>query len=359
MSMIAVDVFSGVGGMSLGAVLAGIDVRLAVEWEPHAAATYARNHTSANVVVQDVTKFERIEVPKSSAGNILFGGPPCQGFSTSNQRTRHCSNLRNWLFMHFVRLADEWKPDWVVFENVKGIVETERGQFLDCVVQMLDNSGYTISHWVLNAVDFGVPQRRSRLFVVGSLRGISLDAPRPTAQTPVTVREAFEGLPPLENGACENWMPYQTDAKNQYAKGRRGDLNACSNHLVTRSAEYIIERYRHVAQGGNWQDIPIGLMANYQDYTRCHTGIYRRLREDSPSAVVGNFRKNMLIHPCQDRGLSVREAARLQSFPDSYEFVGSIGFQQQQVGDAVPPLLAKAVFEWIIKHHLGKAEVSH
>jgi DNA (cytosine-5)-methyltransferase 1 len=128
----------------------------------------------------------------------------------------------------------------------------------------------------------------------------------------------------------------------------RGDLIKCSNNLVTGNAPHIIERYKHIPAGGNWEDIPKRLMSNYTDVQRCHTGIYRRLRHDEPSVVIGNFRKNMLIHPNKHRGLSVREAARLQSFPDSFRFHGSIGFQQQQVGNAVPPLLAKAVFRQIL-----------
>ena len=106
----------------------------------------------------------------------------------------------------------------------------------------------------------------------------------------------------------------------------------------------ILERYKYIPQGGNWENIPNRLMKNYADKSRCHTGIYRRLKEDEPSVVIGNYRKNMLIHPTEDRGLSVREAARLQSFPDWFKFKGTIGSQQQQVGNAVPPLLAKAVF---------------
>jgi DNA (cytosine-5)-methyltransferase 1 len=128
----------------------------------------------------------------------------------------------------------------------------------------------------------------------------------------------------------------------------RGGLNICSNNLVTGNAPHIIDRYKFIPPGGNWEDIPKHLMSNYADVQRCHTGIYRRLRDDEPSIVIGNFRKNMLIHPSKHRGLSVREAARLQSFPDSFRFYGSIGFQQQQVGNAVPPMLAKAVFSQIL-----------
>jgi DNA (cytosine-5)-methyltransferase 1 len=164
----------------------------------------------------------------------------------------------------------------------------------------------------------------------------------------VTVREAIADLPVLRNGASVSSLRYRSAPVSEYARQMRGRLRICSNHLVTESHPDIIKRYWHVPQGGNWSDIPKRLMANYQDRSRCHTGIYRRLKWDEPSVVIGNFRKNMLIHPTQNRGLSVREAARLQSFPDWFEFHGSIGFQQQQVGNAVPPLLARAVFQVLI-----------
>jgi DNA (cytosine-5)-methyltransferase 1 len=125
---------------------------------------------------------------------------------------------------------------------------------------------------------------------------------------------------------------------------RNGEKMVSSN-LVTRNAPIVTMRYKHVPRGGNWEDIPRRLMASYRKGYECHTGIYHRLDPNEPSVVIGNYRKNMLIHPFEDRGLSVREAARVQSFPDSYRFCGSIGFQQQQVGNAVPPLLAKAVFQ--------------
>ncbi|WP_347710405.1 MULTISPECIES: DNA cytosine methyltransferase [Pseudomonas] len=164
----------------------------------------------------------------------------------------------------------------------------------------------------------------------------------------ITVKDAIADLPQLKNGDKRDHSEYLMKASTAYAKKIRGKNKACWNNIVTNNAPYIIERYEHIPEGGNWENIPVHLMENYKDASRCHTGIYRRLKSDEPSVVIGNFRKNMLIHPWENRGLSVREAARLQSFPDSFRFYGSIGFQQQQVGNAVPPLLAKAVFDMIM-----------
>ena len=335
--------------MSLGARLAGVDVRSAIECDPHAAATYTHNHPDSRLRLDDIRNVKRIGMGKDGSSTVLFGGPPCQGFSTSNQRTRNTNNQSNWLFREFIRLVKSWRPDWVVFENVKGILETENGAFVGSVLGELEDAGYRTCRWLLNAADFGVPQRRHRLFVIGFRHGIRLTKPRKLAKARVTVKHAISDLPALENGAAVDVLPYPAKPRHKYARMMRGELDSCANHLVTRNAPFVIRRYRHVPQGGNWEDVPEHLMKNYADRTRCHTGIYHRLREDVPSIVVGNYRKNMLIHPTQDRGLSVREAARLQSFPDWYEFKGSIGFQQQQVGNAVPPLLAYHVFQAVIE----------
>jgi DNA (cytosine-5)-methyltransferase 1 len=248
------------------------------------------------------------------------------------------------MFIEYIRLIKQWMPDWVVFENVKGIIETERGIFCDKILHELEMSGYTCTSGILCAADFGVPQIRSRFFIIGSRDGVKVHFPSRTSQKHVTVDEAIGDLPGLPNGAGYHIKPYRFKAHSAYAKSMRNGKDGCTNHYVTRNALHIIERYKYIPQGGNWENIPESLMTNYTDRKRCHTGIYRRLRADRPSIVIGNYRKNMLIHPTEDRGLSVREAARLQSFPDAYEFLGSIGFQQQQVANAVPPLLAKAVF---------------
>jgi len=342
--LVGVDLFAGAGGMSLGAKMAGIDVLLAVENDKHAAATYACNHPGTQLFIDDIRNFQQIDLQCGGREKVLFGGPPCQGFSTSNQRTRSKENQENWLFKEFVRIVALWEPDWVVFENVRGIIETNQGLFRDSIIGDIDGLGYTCSTAVLCASDFNVPQVRYRFFLIGSRNGISVDIQKPAINNKVSVHQAIGDLPILLNGANQDYLEYPSSAHSDYAMEMRNGLAGCSGHIVTKNTPKVIDRYKYIPQGGNWQNIPEELMENYADRTRCHTGIYKRIRSDSPSVVLGNYRKNMLIHPWEDRGLSVREAARLQSFPDWYNFMGSIGFQQQQVGNAVPPLLAKSIF---------------
>lgn len=348
--MQGIDLFAGAGGLSSGAMLSGIDVRYAVELNPHACDTFKLNHPNTTLLSKDVrnVKGEDFKYLRRTQQVAIFGGPPCQGFSTSNQKNRNSDNKNNWLFREYLRLVSEVQPDWVVFENVKGLLETEEGYFLEAVLAGFKRIGYTTSHFILNSANYGVPQKRNRLFIVASLHGVEIEQPAPITKKHVTVAQALRDLPDLENGDTQDEKTYASAARTMYAKSMRGKLQTCHNNLVTNNAPYIIERYGHIPQGGNWENIPKRLMKNYTDASRCHTGIYRRLREDEPSVVIGNYRKNMLIHPWKDRGLSVREAARLQSFPDHFRFAGSIGFQQQQVGNAVPPLLSKAVFDSIV-----------
>lgn len=340
--------------MSLGASWAGVTVPLAIDFDRHAFSSYARNHPNTIVLRADLTKVLEISVPFRSEEMILFGGPPCQGFSTSNQKNRGPENEKNWLYQSFIGLARSLKPRWIVFENVRGILETDRGQFAERVKSDLAGLGYGVSDGILNASEHGVPQRRNRYFIIARHEGDPPPLPKGDSSHVLTVEDAIGDLPLLKMGADVGVLPYRSAALNGYQAMLRGEATLVSGNLVTSSSPLIEERYRSVPQGGNWQDIPAGLMTNYADRTRCHTGIYRRLKANEPSVVLGNFRKNMLIHPTSDRGLSIREAARIQSFPDWYEFSGSIGLQQQQVGNAVPPLLAKAVFAAIMSAE-GKA----
>lgn len=349
--MIGIDLFAGAGGMSLGASMAGISVEFAVELDRFAGKTYSRNHPQTELYRGDIRNLTRKRlrrwIPKKNRV-VVFGGPPCQGFSWSNARTRNLDNDENWLFEEFLRVVKIVKPAWVVFENVQGIVDTASGEFRRQVTSGIEGCGYKVWTALLNAVHFGVPQDRTRFFLVGSRTRPGFRFPR-RRMKPITVYEAIHDLPRLENGASQCWKPYGRATPSAYARHLRQQTGCC-NHLVTSNAPFVLKRYAFVPQGGNWENIPARLMRNYADRSRCHTGIYHRLTAKAPSVVIGNFRKNMLIHPTQNRGLSVREAARMQSFPDWYTFVGSIGFQQQQVGNAVPPHLAAAVFRALLRN---------
>lgn len=351
--MIGIEIFSGVGGMSLGATMAGIEIAMAIEIDKDAAATFKLNHPNADIIVSDIKEVKeiRIDVDKPQQ-KILMGGPPCQGFSKSNVKGRNVDNQKNWLFQEYLRITKLWEPDWFVLENVQGLIETEKGLFLNKILEGFNKLGYTTNYKVLNAKNFGVPQSRERLFIVGNRHNIKFEFPEPKFINDfVTVGDAFRDLPNLINGNQDVDLSYKKIDPSDYAFSLKGDLKKISNNAVSRNSDTVIKRYEHICEGGNWKNIPIELMDSYKDVTRCHTGIYHRLDSNKPSVVIGNYRKNMLIHPWQNRGLSVREAARLQSFPDNFKFVGTINSQQQQVGNAVPPLLAKAVFEKILKDY--------
>lgn len=349
--MVAIDLFAGAGGMSVGATQVGINVLFAVESDPYAARAYRHNHPRSELFDDDIRKLsaDKInQIPHGSDGTVVFGGPPCRGFSYSNTRTRGLSNSDNFLYKEFLRVVAVWRPDFVVFENVQGIINTGKGWVMNKIIDELNSLEYVTSSGILNARAFGVPQSRSRFFLIGSRNGHRIDLPPPSVSTPITVKEAIDDLPSITNGEARDWLPYGEPPPSTYARRLRNRLTKCSGHLVTNNSSQVLARYKFIPPGGNWKYIPAKMMENYTDRSRCHTGIYYRLRCDHPSVIIGNYRKNMLIHPTEHRGLSVREAARLQSFPDSYQFVGSIGFQQQQVGNAVPPLLARRVFEQLL-----------
>jgi DNA (cytosine-5)-methyltransferase 1 len=348
-----IDIFSGAGGLSLGAEMAGIKMLYAVEVNPSAVKTYKRNHDSNTEVLQsDIRSIDPKDyIHTDKPIFIVMGGPPCQGFSLSNTRTRNMSNPNNMLFHEFVRFVDELKPSWFLFENVFGITNIDNGETIKEIEHCFRALGYeNIASKVLWASDYGVPQHRNRFFMVGNRVGIKYEFPQ-VHHVKISVKEAIQDLPVLTNGEMLNQGEYQCEIEDasDYAKQMRKNSTHPLQNYVSRNSELVIKRYATIPQGGNWRNIPSDLMQNYKDKSRCHSGIYRRLRADEPSVVISNYRKSMLIHPTQDRGLSVREAARIQSFPDDFVFEGPISHIQQQIGNAVPPLLAKAVVSQIIK----------
>ncbi|AZJ35254.1 DNA cytosine methyltransferase [Tenacibaculum singaporense] len=342
----AIDIFSGAGGMSIGACMAGIKIDLAIEFNSQAADTFKFNHPDTEVICEDIREVNIKDSYKRPF--ILFGGPPCQGFSISNTKTRNINNSNNSLFKEFVRMVKESKPKWFVFENVEGFVTFQKGSVLKQLCDEFALLGYSTSYKILKASDYGVPQNRNRFFMVGNNVGVDFSFPE-TNNIKVTVKQAISDLPNVNNGDVIEELPYKMGEVSEYAQLMRVNSNKSRQNFVSKNQDYVIERYKHISVGENWKSIPEELMKNYSNRANCHSGIYRRLHPDRPSVVIANYRKNMLIHPYEDRGLSVREAARLQSFPDNFIFKGSLMHIQQQIGNAVPPLLAKAVFEQIIE----------
>lgn len=347
---IGVDIFSGAGGLSLGAEMAGFQVRFAVEKDKSAAATYRYNHQNTLVLEDDIHNINPQDyLQPDDHVSIVFGGPPCQGFSSSNTVTRNMRNPNNSLFEEFLRFVSVIQPDWFLFENVEGFIHFEEGKILRLVEERFKEMGYEVFPKILWASDYGVPQHRNRFFMVGNRLSIKFEYPEPFG-TKITVNDAIGDLPDLKNGQKEESMSYKLPALqvSMYARMMRKGSKCSKQNYVSRNADYVIERYKYIGQGENWKAIPDELMQNYANKLNCHSGIYKRLIADEPSIVISNYRKNMLIHPFQDRGLSVREAARLQSFPDTFFFKGCLMSIQQQIGNAVPPLLAKAVFDKIL-----------
>jgi DNA (cytosine-5)-methyltransferase 1 len=347
---VGIDIFSGAGGLSLGAENAGISIGLAIEKDPSAAKTFGRNHPGVNILCKDIGEIKPLEHTEKYPF-IVFGGPPCQGFSLSNTKTRTEFNRNNYLFNEFVRFVDELQPEWFLFENVEGITTFNRGETVKEIKACFKDIGYETTEEVLYASDYGVPQHRNRFIMVGNRLGKTFEFPE-KSESRVSVEEAISDLPDLINGDKFAELPYKMDVAeiSGYARSMRSKSKTASQNLVSKNEDYVIERYKHIKQGQNWKAIPSELMENYANVNNCHSGIYKRLDASIPSVVISNYRKNMLIHPFQDRGLSVREAARLQSFPDHFVFEGTLMHVQQQIGNAVPPLLAEAIFKKILTY---------
>jgi len=347
---IGIDIFSGAGGLSFGAEKAGIKIGLAIEKDLAASKTFLTNHPAVKMICDDIKNINPLDHIKKNPF-IVFGGPPCQGFSASNTKTRNNNNSNNSLFYEFVRFVDVLRPDWFLFENVEGITSFNVGETVRVIKSLFEKLGYQTSEMVLYASDYGVPQHRNRFVMVGNKLGIDFKFPEKSEAT-ITVDDAISDLPDLENGAKSEILPYKKNESeiSTYAKKMRNGSIYSNQNLVSRNKDYVLERYHHIKQGENWKAIPAALLTNYKNTDNCHSGIYRRLDASLPSVVISNYRKNMLIHPFQNRGLSVREAARLQSFPDNFMFEGTLMEIQQQIGNAVPPLLAEAIFTKILSY---------
>ena len=288
---------------------------------------------------------------KAGELDCIIGGPPCQAFSVYNHQ-RGLHDERSGLFREYLRLVEGLLPKYVVIENVPGMNSVSDGAAVDEIRQGLKRLGYNVDVDMLKAEDYGVAQERRRLIFIGNRIGKPIVFPEPTHgkdRLPyVTVWDAISDLPPLENGAGEEECPYTVLPKSDYQKRIREGADKVFNHVAPSLGAINLQRLKHIPEGGSWRDIPIELLPAGMKRARRsdHTKRYGRLRKEGFASTIltkcdphwGAF-----FHPEQDRVITVREAARIQCFPDKIRFNGSRGEQYKQVGNAVPVLLSAAV----------------
>jgi len=377
----SIDLFAGAGGLSLGLKEAGFSPLYANELVPRYASTYALNHSDAKVDSRDIRDVdarlvrEQLGLAKGEL-DLLAGGPPCQGFSI-NAPVRSTDDRRNHLFREYLRFVEEFEPRAVLIENVPGLVSFAGGKTLEAILEAVRRLGYGTDVRILYAPHYGVPQTRWRTIILG-LRGArdeQVEFPEAQREAPmrinftsrfggrnivnlparvelprhVTVSDAIGDLPPLANGeALAPGVTYVCEPRNEYQRVMRAGSGAITSHEAPRLSSANVERLRHIPPGGNWTDIPRELLPRGMKAARTsdHTKRYGRVEPDGLASTIltkCDPHWGAYFHYSQDRSFTVREAARLQSFPDSYRFLGSRVEQYEQVGNAVPPLLGAAL----------------
>ncbi len=355
-----IDLFCGCGGLSKGFQLAGFQCVGGIDFNQSAINTYNRNFPDAKGICADLLSMGTDKIVEQygslSDVDVIIGGPPCQGFSAANRYKTEGEDPRNKLFFEFVKFVDLAHPKAIVIENVRGIITSNNGYAKNRIYEIFESRGYKVSHCILDASDYGVPQKRLRNFFV-MLKEEKFDFDLLTKiKSVITVKEAIGELYGFENGENQDGTEKVLSAspKTAYQKYLRAPGGVLMNHDIRYPAEKVQERISYVKQGGNWQDVPEELWPTSRNNR--HSSAYKRLEEDKPSVTIdtGNNHSNY-FHPLYNRIPTVREAARLQSFPDDFVFVGNRSEQYRQVGNAVPPLLAKAIAD-SIKEILDKHE---
>ncbi len=335
------DLFCGPGGFATGFEAAGFSTVAGIDIHKPSVLTFKANHPEARVFAEDIRDLSIGEMLGGTSENVhvVTAGVPCEGFSMANRNRNRFVDERTFLFLELLRVAESLKPPYIVLENVAALSHHSNGFFSDEITRGMQELGYLVERRVLNALDYGVPQRRRRLFFIGRRPGWGFNWPDATHgisaahKAHVTVWEAIGDLPPLENG--EVATEYSSGPVSEYAKRMRGASKDLLNHFAGTCKEETVKRIARTKQGE-----PM-----YPSYKQ-------RIRLDAelpcPTLVSGGIRPQFHYgHPTQPRGLSIRERARIMSFPDCYVFEGGLVQGRVQTGDAVPPLLAEAVAKQI------------
>lgn len=357
-----IDLFCGAGGLSEGFRQAGFHVAAGSDIDFVSGKTFSATHDGAKFIgkpIQDLRVKELLGAADIGVGelDVLVGGPPCQGYSVYNHK-RGVDDPRAGLFKEYLRLVRGLMPRWLVMENVSGLTSIADGGIIREIKAGMSALGYNVDWKVLKSEDYGVPQERRRIFFVANRIGAPIAFPVAShggsLKPFVTIWDAIGDLPELSNGDREGLSEYRCAPRNAFQRAMRQNSSMLRNHTASRLSPINLARMKHIPAGGSWRDIPFDLLPEGMKHAKRsdHTKRYGRPRKTDLSCTIltkCDVHWGAYIHPDQDRAITVREAARLQSFPDRFEFLGSRTEQYIQVGNAVPPLMGRAVAEALIK----------
>lgn len=360
-----IDLFAGCGGLSLGFEMAGFEIPVAVEIDAWASETYKNNHPDTKVIIEDITKVTDLNtiLDKPCVIDGIIGGPPCQGFSLSGNRDK--KDPRNSLFMEFVRFVKHFKPKFFVMENVTGILsmKTMTNEYVkNIILNEFRLAGYRVEIFVLNSAEHGVPQTRKRVFFIGLKNDIPYINERIEpkgwlfGKNQVTIEQAIMDLPQIKAKEGLEQSAYTEDPANDYQRWARSDCNILYNHVAMNHTPRLIERFSKIGFGQSVADVDTEYGQRKRGESNKVSGKVfsqnnQRPFPNKPSPTIPASFQSNFVHPYLDRNYTAREGARLQSFPDSYRFYGkrvTMSWeknlsQYKQIGNAVPPLLAKSV----------------
>lgn len=368
--MYSIDLFSGCGGMSLGFRMGTFQSILASDIDENCEKTFRTNFPGVPFLRKDITEVTKDEVDELLAGkepDVIIGGPPCQGFSLANKnRNKLKDDPRNRLFYHFVKFIDWYSPKAFVMENVKGLLPMKGGKVIETIVEEFTNAGagYTVRYKVLKASDYGVPQTRERVIIIGIRKDLGIEPtfPKPLEGVTVTVDMAISDLPQIQAGEGEDPMKYATPAQNEYQRLMRANSKKVRNHVAMKHTKRLIERFSAIGPGQSLVDVwdthgAVKRGAPTEKSTIKFSQNNQRVYGDRPAPTIAASFQSNFIHPHLNRNFTAREGARLQSFPDDFIFEGmrtkmswEKGLSQyQQIGNAVPVLMAKAIADNLLE----------
>lgn len=336
-----IDLFCGCGGLSLGFEQAGFNILLGIDMWKDALQTFEHNHKNGRTLCADLANLSAIDVDNAinhENVDVIIGGPPCQGFSIAGKRI--VDDDRNKLYKSFVRMVDHFQPTAFVLENVPNILSIGDGIVRDAIIKDFSDLGYNVETKVLTASDYGVPQNRRRAIFVGLKHG-TFDFDIPVVSHKVTTGEALSDLPEqsIVDGAA-----YPQNPESDYQSLMRSNTDVVYNHEVTTHNQQTVDIISMVPDGGNYKNLPEEL----QGTRKVHIA-WTRLNSQKPSITIDTGHRHH-FHYKWNRVPTVRESARIQSFPDDFIFLCSRTSQYKQVGNAVPPLMAKAIAEQLKKN---------